>query len=245
MPDSRLLNTPRLLLVDVSDEARADAAYGASLRELSANVAATAADLGFEVRRVTADTAGPDGLEEALADCDAVLLTGGEDVDPELYGGEVDYPHREQVFTDADRAQIALVTSAVEARVPLIGICRGMQVVNVALGGDLVQHLHDGGHVREGQADSMLDHDVTLDAGSSLADVLGATSLSVRSSHHQAVDRPGDGLVVVARASDGTVEAVEHESAPLWAVQWHPEDSGSTGTVLRDLLTAARERAPR
>ena len=194
MPDPRLLGKPRLLLVDVSDAPRADPAYGASLRELSASVATAAADVGFDVHRVVADAVGADGLRAALADADAVLLTGGEDVDPEFYGGAADYPQRDEVFVEADRAQVALVTSAVEARVPLIGICRGMQVVNVALGGDLVQHLHDGGHVRPDAADSMIDHDVAIDAGSSLAEVLGAT----RSRCAAHITRPSTGRAPVS-----------------------------------------------
>ncbi|MET0589845.1 MAG: gamma-glutamyl-gamma-aminobutyrate hydrolase family protein [Naasia sp.] len=134
-----------------------------------------------------------------------------------------------------------LVRRAVETRVPTIGICRGMQLVNVALGGSLVQHLHADGHVSaEDPAGGMLDHRVAVAPESALARVLGQTRLEVRSSHHQAVDRPGEGLVVVARADDGTVEAVEHESAPVWCVQWHPEEARSRGTVLVDLLQAAR-----
>lgn len=230
---------PRLLLVDVSDRERADPAYGAELRTLSGSIAAAAVRTGFAVRRVVSDDA---DLETELATSDAVLLTGGEDVDPALYGGAADYPGREEIFGDADRAQTALVRAAVASGTPLIGICRGMQVINVALGGDLVQHLHDGGHVAAGPAGSdMLRHEVTVAHDSRLAAIVGETALTVQSSHHQAVDRPGSGLRVVARANDGTVEAIEHESAPMWAVQWHPEDRGSDGTVLDDLLAAARD----
>jgi putative glutamine amidotransferase len=132
----------------------------------------------------------------------------------------------------------------VDVGLPTLGICRGMQVVNVALGGDLVQHLEGDDHVAPGASESsMVDHPVSLDAGSALAAALGATSLTVRSSHHQAVGRLGAGLVGVGTAPDGTVEAVEHRSAPLLAVQWHPEDVGAVGTVLADLLVALRERA--
>lgn len=231
---------PRLLVVDVSDRERLDPAYGAELVTLTGSVVAAADEAGFDVVRVVSDDG---GLAQAAGGADAILLTGGEDVDPALYGGAADYPGREEIFPGADRAQAALVREAVEAGTPLIGICRGMQLVNVALGGDLVQHLHDGGHVQPGEV--MLAHDVTIEPGSRLAGVIGSTTLSVQSSHHQAVDRPGEGLTVVARSDDGTVEAIEHESAPLWAVQWHPEDAGSRGTVLRDLLAAAREAVRR
>lgn len=237
MPDAR---RPRLLVVDVSDRERLDPGYGDELKTLSASVVATATAAGFEVARVVSDT-GP--LGEAAARADMIVLTGGEDVDPALYGGAADYPGREEVFTDADVAQADLVRVAVATGTPLIGICRGMQLVNVALGGDLVQHLHDGGHVRPGPG--MLAHPVTLEPDSRLAVALGAREFDVQSSHHQAVNRVGEGLRVVARADDGTVEAIEHESAPLWAVQWHPEDAGSRGTVLADLLEAARDAATR
>lgn len=236
MPDAVPTPRPRLLVVDVSDRERADPAYGAELRELSASVVRAAAEAGFDVARTASDV-GP--LTGATDDADVIVLTGGEDVDPALYGGAADYPGREELFTDADHAQAVLVRDAVESGTPLIGICRGMQLINVALGGDLVQHLHDGGHVPEGAG--MLAHEVAIEPDSRLAASLGATRITVQSSHHQAVDRPGRGLRVVARADDGTVEAVEHETAPLWAVQWHPEDAGSRGSVLADLLRAAAD----
>jgi putative glutamine amidotransferase len=158
--------------------------------------------------------------------------------------GPAAYPHAGQWFPTADVAQIALVRHAVDAGLPTLGICRGMQVVNVALGGDLVQHLDGPLHVTPGPPEaSMADHAVTLDADSALAAAPGSTRLTVRSSHHQAVGRPGAGLRVVGTSADGTVEAIEHESAPLLAVQWHPEDSGATGSVLADLLVALHARA--
>ncbi|BDZ48451.1 hypothetical protein GCM10025867_06920 [Frondihabitans sucicola] len=226
----------RLLVVDVSDRERADPAYGAELRELSANIRSAAGQAGFDVVRVASDTG---ELAEASQGADVILLTGGEDVDPALYGGDADYPGREEVFPEADLPQAALVREAVSTGIPLIGICRGMQLVNVALGGDLVQHLHDGGHVSA--EPGMVTHGVAVDPGSRLAAALGATTLDVQSAHHQAVGRPGEGLRIVARADDGTPEAIEHASAPLWAVQWHPEDAGSSGSVLSDLLAAARD----
>lgn len=229
---------PRLLVVDVSDRDRRDPLFGAALRELTASVVRAGEETGFDVVRVASD--GP-SLTAEFDRAAAVVLTGGEDVDPALYGGAENYPHRDEIFPEADRAQVALVREAVAENVPVIGICRGMQVVNVALGGDLVQHLDGGGHVGSGPADAdMIAHPVSVEPGSALAGILGATELSVQSSHHQAVGLVGHGLRVVARADDGTVEAVEHESAPVWAVQWHPEDRGSTGTVLVDLLAAAR-----
>lgn len=229
---------PVLAVVDVSDTGRDDPAFHDALTALTARALDTARAAGWEPRRLAAEQLGTDGLADALADADAVLLMGGEDVSPAQYGGPSEYEGRGQHFYVADAAQVALVRRAVEASLPTLGICRGMQVVNVALGGDLVQHLEQGGHVRPGDpAESMVDHPVSLVADSRLASVLGR-ELDVRSSHHQAVGRLGASLRAVATAPDGTVEAIEHESAPLWAVQWHAEDSGARGTALRDLLVA-------
>jgi putative glutamine amidotransferase len=230
---------PVLLVVDVADGGRDDPAFEAELQRLTASVVTAATAVGFVVDRVPAAQTAQLELDARLAAADAVIVTGGEDVDPSFYGGDPDDPHLGQTFPAADRAQVELVRRAVADRTPLVGICRGMQLVNVALGGDLVQHLHEGGHVGSDPADSMVDHHVAVEPGSELARALGTTELDVRSSHHQAVGRVGTGLRVVARADDGTVEAVEHEEAPVWCVQWHPEDAGSRGTVLTDLLEAA------
>lgn len=231
---------PVLLVIDVGDGGRIDPAFEAELQRLTASVLTAASAVGFASERVAAAQTSPARLMQRVDAADAVIVMGGEDVDPRFYEGRSDDPHLGQTFPDADRAQIAAVRRAVATRVPLVGICRGMQLVNVALGGDLVQHLHVGGHVSAaGEPDTMVEHRVEVDANSALAGVLGATVLDVRSSHHQAVDRPGEGLRIVARAGDGTAEALEHEEAPVWCVQWHPEDSTSSGTVLTDLLEAA------
>lgn len=230
---------PVLVVVDVSDAGRDDPVFDDVLRGLTARVVAAGESVGFAVRRVVAEQLGTEGLLAAVAGADAVVLTGGEDVAPTHYGGPASYPHQGQHFTTADAAQIALVHRVVEDAVPTLGICRGMQVVNVALGGDLVQHLDGGAHVRPGDPrESMVDHRVVVAPDSRLAAALADTAVEVRSSHHQAVGRLGVDLVVTASAPDGTVEAVEHVTAPLWAVQWHPEDVGADGSALRDLLAA-------
>jgi putative glutamine amidotransferase len=144
-----------------------------------------------------------------------LVLPGGSDVDPVFYGGEpveaVDRLH--------DEADMALVRAAIAAAVPVLAICRGMQVLNVALGGTLVADLPAGAvpH-REGF------HPVDLDAGCLVARAMGTTRPVVSSYHHQAVDRLGAGLVATGRAEDGVIEVVQHTSAPILAVQWHPED---------------------
>lgn len=230
---------PVLLVVDVSDDGRLDPAFHDSLVDLTARAVAVARTAGWEPRRVAAEQLGRSGLTAALAQVDGVLVMGGEDLDPAGYAGATDYQGGGQHFARADAAQLALVRQVVADGVPTLGICRGLQVVNVALGGDLVQHLEHEGHVQPGDpAASMVDHPVVLAPDSRLATVLGPGAHSVRSSHHQAAGRVAPGLRVVATAPDGTVEALEHETAPLWAVQWHPEDAGASGSGLRDLLVA-------
>lgn len=239
-------NTPQpvLAVVDVSDAGREDPAFSEVLSTLTATVMSAAEQVGFAPVRLAAEQLGEQGLLDAVRDADAVVLTGGEDVDPMHYDGPAVYPGAGQWFAVADTAQLALVRHASEAGLPLLGICRGMQVVNVALGGDLVQHLEGTTHVLPGPVESsMSEHPVTLDDGTAIARALGTTSLTVRSSHHQAVGRLGAGLVVVGTAPDGTVEAVEHPTSPILAVQWHPEDAGATGTVLTDLLSALHDLA--
>ncbi|MFF0910625.1 gamma-glutamyl-gamma-aminobutyrate hydrolase family protein [Microbacterium enclense] len=237
---------PVLLVLDVVDGGRDDPAYEDKLNELTAGVLRAAADSGFLVDRVAAGSLPAGDRADRVTSADALIVMGGEDVDPALYGGDVDDPRVGQTFPAADRAQVDLIRAAVAAGRPVVGICRGMQIVNVALGGTLVPHLEGDAHVNPGSvADCMVDHDITVEPDSAMARVFGATQLTVRSAHHQAVDRLGPELRVTARAEDGTIEALEHVSAPLWCVQWHPEDVGAQGTVLTDLLTLAHDAIDR
>ena len=173
------------------------------------------------------------GVEHLLDVADALILSGGEDVDPSLYGAER-HPRLGRVNAARDATEIALVQAARERRIPTLAICRGIQVLNVALGGTLVQdlpserpsditHDHDLGC-------TVRVHDVEVDAASRLAQLVGATRLRVNSSHHQAVDAVAPGLCVSARAPDGVVEAVDWEDDDWWAlgVQWHPEEMVAT-----------------
>ena len=149
-------------------------------------------------------------------DCAGLLLPGGGDLDPALYG----QPDRGSHPGDLrhDRLELALAREFLAAGKPVLGICRGLQVVNVALGGTLVQDLP--GHSQQAGADRV--HPVTAVVGS-LAAALWGRRFWVNSAHHQAAARPGTGLRVTARADDGTVEALEGEWLPVWAFQWHPE----------------------
>jgi gamma-glutamyl-gamma-aminobutyrate hydrolase PuuD len=153
-----------------------------------------------------------------------LVLAGGGDINPARYAAPRD-PHTGPPRSDRDRWELALAQAALEQRVPLLAICRGMQVLNVAMGGDIIQHLPDvvghDGHCpvigRHGR------HDVRVAPGSRVAALLGERA-SVATYHHQAVGRLGESLTPTAWTDDGTVEAVEHEDRPwVVGVQWHPE----------------------
>lgn len=160
-----------------------------------------------------------------VAQADGVVLLGGGDIDPQLYGELGTVPGLYGVDRAADVRSFEVVRATIDRGTPLLGVCRGSQVLNVALGGDLVPHLPDTGmHRGTDPGEPFLDETVRLAEHSWIAEILGRTELKVRNGHHQAVRRLGAGLRAVGRAADGTVEAVEHEE--LWAkgVQWHPED---------------------
>jgi putative glutamine amidotransferase len=159
-----------------------------------------------------------DAIHDRLRFAHGAVVPGGADLDPTTYGQIRDKGTGE---TDAvqDAYDIAFTTAVLDFGIPFLAICRGMQVLNVALGGTLVQHLNET-TVAHRQA----MHRVTLDPGCATAIVMGGHTFEVSSYHHQAVDRLGNGLRVVGRADDGCIEVVEHRSAPVLAVQWHPED---------------------
>lgn len=171
----------------------------------------------------------PPELASVIGAVRGVLLTGGEDVAPGEYGAatspETDPPHRRR-----DRCEIALVRMARERGLPTLAICRGIQVTNVAFGGTLVQDIPSEyqSALRHDRADarSTRVHDVQAEADSRIAQALGATRLSVNSSHHQSVAGIAPGLRVVARAPDGIVEGAEWTGDDWWmlGVQWHPEE---------------------
>jgi len=167
-------------------------------------------------------------VEEVLERIDGLVLQGGGDVHPEHYGGEL-HPQTNTLDRRRDEFELELLRGARERRMPVLGICRGIQLVNVGYGGTLVQHLPevtDLDHEQLGSWDAVA-HRVEIAPGSRLAHVLGTTELDVNSVHHQAVDRLGAGLRPVAWADDGVVEAIEHETEPVLAVQWHPEWTAS------------------
>ncbi len=158
----------------------------------------------------------------SLDGLDGLLLSGGTDLDPELYGED---PHEEADEPDSDRDEMELwlLRDAVDADLPVLAICRGLQLFNVAFGGTLVQHLKTvDTHRQRGVMDA---HPVKVTPGTRLAEIVGETEFAVNSRHHQAVARTAPGLVVSARAADKVVEGLELPGKRFAvAVQWHPED---------------------
>jgi putative glutamine amidotransferase len=163
--------------------------------------------------------------EEVVERLDGLLLTGGGDVDPRRYGA-VPSPQSGGIDEERDSLEISLVRRAVEAGLPTLAICRGCQLLNVALGGTLIQHLpevSDLAHLVP-ERRSAIVYDIEVQQGSRLSAIVGSSSLGVNSIHHQAVERTAPELAAVGRADDGVVEAIEHPSLPMLGVQWHPED---------------------
>lgn len=199
--------------------------------------------------------AGETHIDDLLARLDGVILSGGGDVDPEHYAGR---KHVEIYMVDPERdgTELALARQVAGDGTPTLCICRGIQVLNVALGGSLVEHLPDEvgeaithrnpppGHAQIG---SYALHPLIVDGGSRLADILGTSAIEPASWHHQAVRRLADGLRVVAQAEDGTIEAAESVEHPwLVAVQWHPEitaaDDPSQQRIFDAFVAAARQK---
>jgi len=182
-----------------------------------------------------------DGVEETLDAVDGIVFSGGADLDPELYDQE---PHATTagVQPERDRAELALLRAALARDTPVLAVCRGSQILNVARAGDLVQHLPevvgDDTHIQT--PGTFADHDVSLETGTRLAALLGA-HLSVKSHHHQGFGRVGEGLRVSAYAEDGTIEAVEApEQRFALGVLWHPE-AGEDMRLFEELVREARE----
>jgi len=189
-----------------------------------------------------------EGVQETLDALDGIVFSGGADVDPALYEAE---PHSEtdEPQLRRDAAEMALLRAALDRDLPTLAVCRGLQLMNVAHGGDLVQHLPERvGHDEHKQvAGTFSEHAVDVKAESRLGSLVGAGGY-VTSHHHQALGRVGEGLVETAWAADGTVEGVEDPTRRFaLGVQWHPE-AGEDPTLFEALVEEARayraERRP-
>lgn len=179
-----------------------------------------------------------EGIVETLDALDGLVFSGGNDLTPDSYGAEPD-PTTNGTNPARDRGELALLTAALEHDLPVLAICRGVEVLNVARGGDLVQHLPDvvGHEEHRAVAGEFSEHSVRVDPESQIETVRGA----VKSHHHQGLGRIGQGLREVAWAEDGVVEAVEDpEKHFLVGVLWHPE-AGEDQRLFDQLVEAARK----
>ena len=200
-------------------------------------------------------------LDELLGALEGVVVTGGVDVDPRLYGGRVRHVNVEArgYEPERDAFESALVRETRERGLPTLGICRGLQIANVAFGGTLIEDLREEFGERYtiehrqtnelglDRTDHAPGHDVSLEAGSKFATLVGATSLPANSMHHQGVRAVATGLAVVGTTVDGSIEAVEAEfDHPFFiAVQWHPEellDDPATAALFTGLVAASSAR---
>jgi len=176
---------------------------------------------------------------EELRAADGLLLLGGGDMDPSSYGHDVDLANAYGVDRSADDYSIAAVRAALDVDQPVLAICRGIQVLNVACGGSLIPDIEEWALHRGGGHDGLfVDERIRLDAGSRLAAMMQTDELVVRTGHHQAVDRVGEGLRAVGWADDGIVEAVEHQRCPAIGVQWHPEQESASHDDRRRMFDA-------
>jgi putative glutamine amidotransferase len=193
---------------------------------------------------------GETDLEAVLAIVDGVLLTGGGDVNPTEYGGNVEHPELGGIDWERDGSELKLVRMlANNGRfLPTLAICRGMQVVNVALGGTLHEHIADvqPEDIHRGADGGWTVHTVDVVPSSLLAEVMQAERVSIYAGNHQAVKQVAPGLRASAKAADGMIEAVEHTGLPwLLGVQWHPEKSAAEDPTQQRLFDELVQEAGR
>jgi gamma-glutamyl-gamma-aminobutyrate hydrolase PuuD len=181
-----------------------------------------------------------EGIDETLDALDGLLFSGGSDLDPEIYGQQA-HAETDGVVPERDRAEIVLLQAALERDMPVLAVCRGSQVLNVARGGDLVQHLPDvvGDEKHKHTPGVFADHNVELVSGTRVQQILGDHA-PVKSHHHQGYGQLGQGLREAARADDGTIEALEDPSRRFaLGVLWHPE-AGEDFALFEALVEEAR-----
>ena len=186
-------------------------------------------------------------IPQALDRLDGLVLTGGGDISPALYGGNAEHPELYGQSEVRDRFDLALINAALPRQIPLLAICRGMQMLNIAYGGNLHVHLPEvfgDAIAHRSQIPGPLQHQVSIHPKSRLSDILGTGSMEIASWHHQAIDHVGKGLQIAATADDGLIEALEiPEHRWCVAVQWHPElaskDQARQEILWRDFINAA------
>ncbi len=192
--------------------------------------------------------------DRRLRPFNALVLSGGQDVDPEIYGAAVD--GAVEMLPAADVSDAALIHAAIQQGKPILAICRGVQILNVAFGGTLVQHMWElsehhparpasGDEAHDAESFLANRHAVALESGSRIASIFESASINVNSLHHQSVDTLGADLKITGTAPDGTVEVVEHETHAALGVQWHPERLTDEGhdALFEWIVEQAKDRA--
>lgn len=241
----------RILASYVMDAENVSVDYANELHRLASNAGRTLVLSGNDVQVVYVDANSPDAnVDRELKNIDGVLLLGGADVDPARYTSDPEQIARvEATNPAADEFEIALTKAALDRNLPVLGICRGAQVINVAFGGSLITDLGDGTIHRAPNDESWTNHLVEIADGSRLSEIYPQASVDIRSAHHQAIDVVAQGLKVTAVAPDGIVEAIEAaDDRWLVAVQWHPEDGGGNAEhmnlLAQALVAEARKSHP-
>jgi putative glutamine amidotransferase len=196
---------------------------------------------------VLAPFGGPEAAAQAAARCDGILFTGGRDLHPSRYGEPVVHPKADLLPREKEEYDFSVARAARERGLPVLGVCGGMQLLNVASGGSLHQHLPEAFPSSGVEHGKNQTHPVRVETDSRLGGIVGAGPFEVVTSHHQAIRRCGEGLRPVARTDDGVIEAVEGTGRGfVVGVLWHPErrpDAPETRTLFEALVAAARERS--
>lgn len=191
----------------------------------------------------------PENAADIVEELDGILLAGGDDCDPQVYG-ETPHPTVEPMDPRRQSNDLTLARAARQRGIPTLGICLGLQVMNVAAGGTLMQDIDSAMETEIEHASKPEDrarHDIIVEKGTRLSDIIGERELNVNSSHHQAIKSVGSGLRITALAPDGVVEGLEDPRHPFYVgVQWHPEDmrgEDSASSIFRAFVDAARKYA--
>lgn len=188
----------------------------------------------------------PEDVPNLLSRVDAVIISGGSDIAPDFYGGNSEHPNLTHLDRERDASEIAIVQHMINMPdKPLFCVCRGMQVLNIALGGTMTEHIPDIIEDDMHRDDGFWTlHDVDVDSASGLAQIMQTETVNTYSGHHQAIKDIGEGLSVIATAADGIIEALTYENH-WWilGVQWHPEKSAAEDVTQQRLFDAVVEAA--
>lgn len=233
-----VMNTPRIGVTGMWSNKVHGMRYDGSA--VAVQVLRSVVRAGGEPLTIFAESALP--AAERVRQFDGILIPGGADLLPSTYGAEPHELTQPADYAGQDDFEASILRAAIDANIPVLAICRGFQLFNAVSGGTLNQHIGDETNPHRNSL-----HPVTVKPKSRLREILGDDEITVSSYHHQAVEVVGPELTVVATAPDGVVEGLEHPSAPLVAIQWHPEDDAETNPqqqALFDwLVTESRKRA--